>query len=82
MSNDNCSAEDKTPGIFSWRELITQDLEGSTKFYTDLLGWATDAMEMQEACVTPCSWLVNARRWHDETTCRENRCADCVDQLR
>jgi len=34
------------PGIFSWRELLTQDVEGSTKFYTDLLGWTVDSMEV------------------------------------
>jgi predicted enzyme related to lactoylglutathione lyase len=43
--NDN-SGEDKSPGIFSWRELITQDTAGSAKFYTDLLGWTTDTMDM------------------------------------
>lgn len=42
----NTSAEDKTPGIFSWRELVTQDPEGSSKFYTDLLGWTTNTMPM------------------------------------
>lgn len=46
MSEENCTAEDKTPGIFSWRELVTQNLEGSTKFYTDLFGWTTTTMEM------------------------------------
>lgn len=48
MSEESCSSteEDKTPGIFSWRELITQDPEGSAKFYTELLGWTTDTMEM------------------------------------
>ncbi len=40
------SGEDRTPGIFSWRELLTQDVEGSTKFYTDLLGWTVDSMEV------------------------------------
>ncbi|MFT4638389.1 MAG: putative enzyme related to lactoylglutathione lyase [Verrucomicrobiales bacterium] len=38
MSEDCSKEEDKTPGIFSWRELVTQDLAGSTKFYTELLG--------------------------------------------
>jgi predicted enzyme related to lactoylglutathione lyase len=40
------SAEDKTPGIFSWRELISQDDEGSKKFYTELLGWSIESMDM------------------------------------
>jgi len=45
---DDCenSGEDRTPGIFSWRELMTQDVEGSTKFYTDLLGWSVNSMDM------------------------------------
>ncbi len=45
---DDCenSEEDRTPGIFSWRELMTQDVEGSTKFYTDLLGWSVNSMDM------------------------------------
>ena len=49
MSEENdCSnsGEDKTPGIFSWRELITQDPEGSAKFYTELLGWKKESMDM------------------------------------
>lgn len=47
-SENDCesSAEDKTPGIFSWRELVTQDPEGSTKFYTNLFGWTTMTMPM------------------------------------
>jgi len=46
--NDDCSdsGEDKTPGIFSWRELLTQDVAGSTKFYTELMGWTVDSMDM------------------------------------
>jgi hypothetical protein len=44
--SDDCNEEDKTPGIFSWRELVTQDLEGSSKFYTDLLDWTTNTMPM------------------------------------
>lgn len=39
------SGEDKTPGIFSWREMITQDVEGSTAFYTELFGWTVESME-------------------------------------
>ncbi len=47
MSEKDCSTEeDRTPGIFSWRELVTQDLEGSSKFYTDLFGWTKETMEM------------------------------------
>lgn len=45
---EECSSseEDRTPGIFSWREMITQDVEGSKKFYTELLGWNTHSMDM------------------------------------
>ena len=44
---DNCeSKEDQSPGIFSWRELITSDTEGSAKFYSDLLGWTKETMDM------------------------------------
>ncbi|MEM1083557.1 MAG: VOC family protein [Verrucomicrobiota bacterium] len=47
MSDNDCSnEEDRTPGIFSWRELATKDPEGSKKFYTDLLGWNTMDMPM------------------------------------
>ena len=44
--NDCDSKDDKSPGIFSWQELLTQDPEGSAKFYTGLLGWTTDSMDM------------------------------------
>lgn len=48
MTDDGCSdsGEDKTPGIFSWREMVTGDVEGSRKFYTELLGWEVMSMEM------------------------------------
>lgn len=48
MSEDCSSSteEDKSPGIFSWRELVTQDVEGSKKFYTELLGWSVQSMDM------------------------------------
>lgn len=40
------SEEDQSPGIFSWRELLTQDAEASAAFYTGLLGWTTSSMDM------------------------------------
>ena len=46
MSDDCSNEEDRTPGIFSWRELVTQDPAGSRKFYTELFGWTEDTMEM------------------------------------
>src|SRR6201995_3079938 len=33
------------PGALSWNELGSPDLEGSSKFYGDLLGWRTSPME-------------------------------------
>lgn len=35
-----------SPGIFSWNELMTKDGTGSTKFYTELLGWSAESMDM------------------------------------
>jgi len=40
------SGEDKTPGIFSWREMVTQDVEVRKNFYTELFGWSVDSMDM------------------------------------
>ena len=48
MSEENQQEADKTPGIMSWQELITGDIAGSIKFYTELLGYTTEAMEMGE----------------------------------
>lgn len=44
--SDQEKSEDKTPGIFSWNELLTQDPEGSLKFYGELFGWTSQTMEM------------------------------------
>jgi predicted enzyme related to lactoylglutathione lyase len=33
-------------GRFVWRDLMTNDLEGSIKFYTELFGWETQQVEM------------------------------------
>jgi predicted enzyme related to lactoylglutathione lyase len=38
----------ETHGDFSWTELLTRDVEGSKKFYNDLLGWETEEMKMKE----------------------------------
>ena len=46
MSEEGKNAEDKTPGIFSWQELISQDVEASTAFYSTLLGWTVETMDM------------------------------------
>jgi predicted enzyme related to lactoylglutathione lyase len=42
----------ETHGDFSWSELMTRDVEGSKKFYKELLGWETDEMPMQEGVYT------------------------------
>ena len=34
------------PGLLSWNELHTPDLEGATSFYKDLFGWTTEDMDM------------------------------------
>ena len=46
--SDECSdqQEDKSPGIFSWNELMTTDAEGAQAFYGELFGWTPEAMEM------------------------------------
>ncbi len=48
--SDDCSTteEDKTPGIVSWHELVTQDPDGSRAFYTALLGWTEESMPMPD----------------------------------
>ena len=42
----------ETHGDFSWSELMTRDIEGSKKFYRDVLGWEMDEMPMQEGVYT------------------------------
>ena len=34
--------------MISWHELMTGDVEGATKFYTELLGWTLQEFPMQE----------------------------------
>ena len=36
----------KQHGAFSWFELMTTDVDGAKKFYTDLFGWETEDMNM------------------------------------
>ncbi len=42
----------KTQGVFSWNELLTKDVETAKKFYTEVLGWTAEDMEMQEGTYT------------------------------
>lgn len=39
---------DLTPGIIAWSELVTNDKGASVAFYSDLLGWSTDEIEMPD----------------------------------
>ena len=36
----------KTPGAFSWTELMTPDPKAATEFYGQLFGWKFDVMNM------------------------------------
>jgi len=38
----------KTHGAFSWNELMTTDVEGAKKFYSELFGWTYEEMHMDE----------------------------------
>lgn len=40
------STNDKTPGRFVWRELMTSDVEAAKGFYGELLGWSFQSMDM------------------------------------
>ena len=42
----------KTHGAFSWCELMTTDPEGARKFYSELFGWGSKAMEMPTGTYT------------------------------
>lgn len=33
-------------GAFHWNELITKDVDGAKKFYTEVLGWTTEEFPM------------------------------------
>ena len=47
MSEEGSNEMDKSPGIFSWNELMTRDAAASAKFYTTLFGWSREEMDMQ-----------------------------------
>jgi hypothetical protein len=36
----------RTPGAFSWNELLTTDPEAAARFYGSLFGWTFDSMNM------------------------------------
>ncbi|BDG02949.1 VOC family protein [Anaeromyxobacter oryzae] len=38
-----------SPGMFVWRELMTDDVEGARRFYGDLLGWSWKGEDMGPA---------------------------------
>jgi predicted enzyme related to lactoylglutathione lyase len=39
----------ETHGDFSWTELMTRDVDGAKKFYSEVLGWKMEDMPMGEA---------------------------------
>ncbi len=39
-------------GVFAWDELMTEDVEASTAFYTDVAGWTTSEMDMGDMTYT------------------------------
>ncbi|MCH8882283.1 MAG: VOC family protein [SAR324 cluster bacterium] len=39
-------AEQPVQGTFIWHEINTPDAEGARKFYTELVGWESNTMEM------------------------------------
>ncbi len=36
----------KTPGAFSWNELMTPDPEAASRFYAAMFGWSVKSMDM------------------------------------
>ena len=42
----------RTHGAFSWCELRAADADQAISFYTDVLGWETEAMEMPDGTYT------------------------------
>jgi predicted enzyme related to lactoylglutathione lyase len=42
----------KRQGAFSWSELMTTDVEGARKFYSNLFGWQTEDMPMENMTYT------------------------------
>jgi uncharacterized protein len=47
MSEEGSNQMDKSPGIFSWNELMTRDAAASARFYTTLFGWSREEIDMQ-----------------------------------
>jgi predicted enzyme related to lactoylglutathione lyase len=42
----------ETHGAFSWRELLTNDVDSSKKFYEELLGWTMEDVPMEDGSYT------------------------------
>jgi len=59
--SDNAQQPDMTPGIFSWNELASNDVAGSTKFYTELFGWTPQSMPMAPAAPPYIFFTLNGR---------------------
>lgn len=43
-----------TPGIVSWNELASNDVEGSRKFYSEMFGWTVEEMPMPNGAYNFC----------------------------
>ena len=37
---------DKTPGVFAWQEIVSNNKDGTVEFYSNLFGWTTEDMQM------------------------------------
>ena len=49
---DQMSDAMQTHGAFSWTELRAADADAAKAFYTEVLGWETEAMDMQDGVYT------------------------------
>lgn len=45
--SEESGGKDMTPGIVSWNELATNDVQGSKNFYSELFGWTSEEMPME-----------------------------------
>ena len=52
-------------GVFAWDELMTEDVEASTAFYTDVAGWTTSEMDMGDMTYTNGCTGVNSIEWFE-----------------
>ena len=72
----------RTHGDFGWRDLMTDDVDSACAFYTDVIGWSTEVMDIGKGPYTvfkigdrPVAGLMGKGPSHA-------RCTDSVDKLR